>query len=773
MIDRPLCIATICYIIGIIMGLYLSSFGIVFLLCFLLLIIAFKINKKICIYILIIIIGFSYIKFIDYSYEKDYGLVNSKENYIIEGIVVSDKRDKEYKEVYDLDVKKIDGIKIKKSKKYLLNIKKSKDINIKFGDYIKINAKIELPSKARNYMGFDYKRYLKSKKIIATILDVENVEILDVNKANTAENIFNSVRNNIKKIMYKLLTKDARELVIGMMIGDKEELDANITENFKNSNLTHMLAVSGAHISYVILGLNLMLKKTSNRFRKIFIICFLIFFVGVTDFTPSVQRASIMAILLLISTMLYRSQDTYTSIAFSGLVILIINPYSFFDVGFQLSFGGTIGIVLMYNNLIKRFKTNGKLKDYIVSSVCVSVCANLIIIPIMAFNFNTVSLTFWISNLLAGPFLGVIIILGFCVYLLSFVIFPVAKIISIPLKYLIYILLIIVKYCSKIPFSSITIRTPYIFEILIYYIVLYLVFNYAKIKPYFKKLVVIILIAILIANSCIHVQNHGKMIIYFIDVGQGDSTLIRTAKNKTILIDGGGSENSSFDVGEKTLLPYLLDRKITVLDYVVISHFDTDHCGGILYLMEHLKVKNIIISKQGKESSNYNKFKNIVLDKGIYVIFVKKGDKIKIDNETYMDVLFPSNNLISDNILNNNSIVTKICYNNFSILFTGDVEEIAENEICSQYNTTNKLKANILKVAHNCSKTSSTAEFIKMVKPQIALIGVGEKNKFGHPNDRVIQRLKNMNTKIYRTDKMGEIVIQINNIGEVKISSQL
>lgn len=773
MFDRPLCIATICYIIGIIMGLYLSSVGIVFLLCFLLFIIAFRFNKKMYIYILIIIIGFNYIKFIDYSYEKDYDLVNSKENYIIEGIVVSDKRDKEYKEVYDLDVKKIDGIKIEKSKKYLLNIKKSKEMNIKFGDYIKINAKIEQPSKARNYMGFDYQKYLKSKKIIATILDVENVEILDVNKANIAESIFNSVRNNIKEIMYKLLPKDAKELVVGMMIGDKEDLDANITENFKNSNLTHMLAVSGAHISYVILGLNLMLKKTSNRFRKIFIIFFLIFFVGVTDFTPSVQRASIMAILLLISTMLYKSQDTYTSIAFSGLVILIINPYSFFDIGFQLSFGGTIGIVLMYNNLMKRFKQKRKLKGYIVSSICVSVCANLIIIPIMAFNFNTVSLTFWISNLFAGPFLGVIIILGFCMYLISFVIFPVAKIISIPLKYLIYILLVIVKYCSRIPFSSITIRTPYIFEILIYYIVLYLVFNYAKIKHYFKKLVVVIMIVILIANSCIYVQNHGKMIIYFIDVGQGDSTFIRTAKNKTILIDGGGSENSSFDVGEKTLLPYLLDRKITVLDYVVISHFDTDHCGGILYLMEHIKVKNIIISKQGKESSNYNKFKNIVIDKGISVIFAKKGHKIKIDNETYMDVLFPNNNLISDNILNNNSIVTKICYNNFSILFTGDVEEIAENEICSQYNTTNKLKANILKVAHHGSKTSSTAEFIKMVKPQIALIGVGEKNKFGHPNDGVIQRLKNMNTKIYRTDKMGEIVIQINNMGEVKISSQL
>ena len=122
MIDRPLCIATICYIIGIIMGLYLSSFGIVFLLCLLLFIITFRFNKKMYIYILIIIIGFSYIKLIDYIYEKDYGLVNSKENYIIEGIVVSDKRDKDYKEVYDLDVKKIDGIKIKKSKKIKLKL---------------------------------------------------------------------------------------------------------------------------------------------------------------------------------------------------------------------------------------------------------------------------------------------------------------------------------------------------------------------------------------------------------------------------------------------------------------------------------------------------------------------------------------------------------------------------------------------------------------------------------------------------------------------------
>ena len=592
-------------------------------------------------------------------------------------------------------------------------------------------------------------------------------------KASFMQNVLHDVQNNIKESMYKLLPKDKRELAVGIMIGDKGELDDEIITDFKNSSLTHMLAVSGAHISYVILGLSLLLKKTSSRLKKIFIICFLIFFVGVTNFTPSVQRASIMAILMMVSPMLYRRHDTYTSIAFSCLIILIINPYSILDIGFQLSFGGTLGIILLYNNLTQKFKNQGKIRQYIFSSICVSACANLIITPVMAFNFNTISLTFWISNLLAGSFLGIIIIFGFFVYIIAQLCFPIAQIVSIPLKYLISILLSIAKYCSRIPFSSITIRTPYLFEILIYYSILYVLFNYIRLKKYTKNIISMCLVFVLIANSVMYMQNHGNMMIYFIDVGQGDSTLINTARNKTVLIDGGGSESSSFDVGEKTLLPYLLDRKITVLDFVIISHFDSDHCGGILFLMEHMKIKNIIISKQGKESANYSKFKSIVMDKGISVKFVKKGDRVKIDNTTYLDVLFPSNDFISENILNNNSIVAKICYNNFSILFTGDIEEIAENELCTKYENTNKLEANILKVAHHGSKTSSTTEFVKLVRPQIALIGVGEKNKFGHPNDGVIQRLKNDNVKIYRTDKMGEISLRINNKGEIKVKTQL
>lgn len=159
--------------------------------------------------------------------------------------------------------------------------------------------------------------------------------------------------------------------------------------------------------------------------------------------------------------------------------------------------------------------------------------------------------------------------------------------------------------------------------------------------------------------------------------------------------------------------------------------------------MEELKVKNAVISKQGKESTNYNKFIKLVKEKNIKVHIVKLGDKMKIENNIRIEILWPSETLITSNILNNNSLVIKLTYNKFSILFTGDIEKIAEEEIVKTYTKANKLNTNIIKIAHHGSKTSSIQEFLNLVKPQIALIGVGKNNNFGHPNEEVIKRLEN------------------------------
>ena len=237
------------------------------------------------------------------------------------------------------------------------------------------------------------------------------------------------------------------------------------------------------------------------------------------------------------------------------------------------------------------------------------------------------------------------------------------------------------------------------------------------------------------------------MKIFFIDVGQGDSCLIITPKNKTILIDGGG--DAEYDVGKNVLVPYLLDRKIVKIDYIIVSHFDTDHVGGLLTVMETLKVGQVIISKQGEESENYRKFKEIVRKKKIKVIIVNKGDKLKVDADVYFDILWPDNSkIIRENVLNNNSIVCKLHYKDFSMLFTGDIEKIAEKQILQEYkNNYNSLNSIILKVGHHGSKTSSSLDFVQTINPKIALIGVGKDNKFGHPNNEIIKRLENLRSK--------------------------
>lgn len=190
--------------------------------------------------------------------------------------------------------------------------------------------------------------------------------------------------------------------------------------------------------------------------------------------------------------------------------------------------------------------------------------------------------------------------------------------------------------------------------------------------------------------------------------------------------------------------------------------------------MQEIKVNNIIIGKQYKSSENYEEFIKIVKEKKINVKIVEGGEKVSIEDNLYFDIIWPfSDNMISDNSINNNSLVCKLNYKNYSMLFTGDIEAIAEKAILKKYSKNlNILKSDILKVAHHGSKTSSITEFIEKTKPKYAIIGVGEDNKFGHPSDSTIQNLEKANIRIYRTDKMGEIEIKTNG-KEIKINEFL
>lgn len=198
--------------------------------------------------------------------------------------------------------------------------------------------------------------------------------------------------------------------------------------------------------------------------------------------------------------------------------------------------------------------------------------------------------------------------------------------------------------------------------------------------------------------------------------------------------------------------------------------------GGLLEVIKSLKVKNAIISKQAEKSANFEEFIKIVKEKKIKLLIVEsKGSNssLKIEKSLNFHFLWPNNSkIVNENVLNNNSIVCTLHYKKFSMLFTGDIEEKAEREILHEYkNNSGVLNSTILKVAHHGSKTSSTQEFIEAVQPKISLIGVGENNKFGHPNNEILKRLETCGTKIYRTDQMGEIAMEVNNKGKIKIKT--
>lgn len=199
-------------------------------------------------------------------------------------------------------------------------------------------------------------------------------------------------------------------------------------------------------------------------------------------------------------------------------------------------------------------------------------------------------------------------------------------------------------------------------------------------------------------------------------LASGDSTLVITPKGRKILVDGGEAD-------QNILIPYLLARKIKTLDYVIVSHFDSDHSGEIKEVLESLKVKNLVISRQIEKTEECEKVLQIANKKKVKIIFVEAGQRINIEKNISFTILWPNENeIIAENPLNNNSIVAKLSYGKFQMLFTGDIEQIAEEKIVEKYGE--NLKSTILKVAHHGSKTSSIENFINCVKPQIALIGV-------------------------------------------------
>lgn len=572
-------------------------------------------------------------------------------------------------------------------------------LDYKIGDYVKIEGILKIPSNNTVFNLFNYKKYLLSEKIYF-ICDIESIELIK-----SSSNIIYKIKNGIYNKIDNLKSKEYLKTFI---LADKSGID-DIKLVYQENGISHLLAISGMHISLIALILSKVIKFKN---KHTIISLFLIFYLFLINFTPS----SIRAVFSFASS---KYIDSKKSIIILLLVMLLYNPFYINNTGFLFSF--IISIYLIYfKNLIKG--------NYIIKTFKISLMCFIVSIPILINSFNTINLISPFINIIFVPFVSLII---FPLSLLTLFI----PIIDNVLFIIINIFENLNIFLNNFNFNLIMASMPLWFIFIYYICITTCLINH--------KLFIILLILIIVHNNIKLFSFNNYITI--LDVGQGDSILLEI-KDKSILIDTGGYFNSN--LASSRIIPYLKSLGIKQLDYLILTHGDYDHMGESINLVNNFDVKKVIF--------NCGEFNN--LEKELISILDNKNIKyytcIK-ELDIYNNKIYFLNTKEYSNE-NDNSSVIYFDFDNYKFLFMGDAGVERERDIIDKYNIKD---TDFLKVGHHGSKTSSSKEFINVIKPKYSVISVGKNNRYGHPNKEILENLNN--SKIYRTDQDGSIMFKI------------
>ena len=614
-------------------------------------------------------------------------------------------------------------IKTEEEKDYLIN-------NLHIGEVINLEGNLKEPSNNTIPYSFNYKKYLYNKKIYY-ILDISKIE-----KNNVDINVF----YKIKDYMYKRADKlEDNDYVYAFLLGKTNNIETNVVESYRNNGISHLFALSGLHVSIFSLFIMKTLKKLKINELKRYIITFLflLLFSFISGFSPSILRASLLFFLLGFNKVFYLNIKTENIMYLVLFILLLINPYNLYNLSFILSFTTTYFLIISSDLINEKNYFKGLFKTSLLSFV-----SNLIL---SIYYFGYINPFGILLNMIFVPLVTYIIFpLTIIAYILPILI-PILKIFTNIMEFLSLKLSLL---SIKIYFSKIS-----IIIVFIYYILLLI-----SIKKHTKKLIPILIILIIYIYIKPYFSNNAY--IYYLDVGQGDSTLIVMPHlSKTILIDTGGKINyktpdwkkqkKKYSIAKDSIIPFMRKLGINRLDYLILTHGDADHMGETINLVDNFKVKNVMLNCGEYNSLEINLINK--LNKDYYTCI----DKINLDNLTLSFL----NTKEYDNE-NDDSSVIKFDYYNYKFLFMGDASIKREKDILNFYDLNN---IDFLKVGHHGSDTSSSKEFIDIIKPKYSIISVGRNNRYGHPKESVLEILNN--SKIYRTDLNGSIEIKINKNG--------
>ncbi len=582
------------------------------------------------------------------------------------------------------------------------------------GSKINIRGKLKKPLNNTIPNTFNYKKYLNHREIHYTC-EIEEFTL------NTDEiNLLNKIKNAVIK---RIATYKIRDYMMTLIIGNKDLLDETTLENYKDNGIVHLFAISGMHIGLASSLLLSLFKKIKipKKLALILTVIAIWFYAFLTGFSSSVLRAGLLFSLISVNKIFSLKIENIYILLLVGAILIFSNYHILYDVGFIFSFVTTFGPIY-HKDILKKHKILGT-----------TLVAFLYSLPIGCSNFYKFNLGSIAYNILFVPFVSTIV---YPLCLLTFLIRPLEIIAIIAISFLEFLN----TFLASIDFLTFIIPKLPIFIVVIYYAILI-----AHLRKNLLK-VSIFLISLILSTKLIPILDFSDH-VDFLDVGQGDSTLIRTKHSKeVILIDTGGQINygkkeDKHYIGEN-IVTYLHSLGINKIDYIFLTHGDIDHVGETLHIANSVKVDSIIMN-----NGSINELENKIL----------RHSKVR---KRYYDGKLNIKNL-NDNIWNDensNSIVFSLSLGSLNFLFTGDVPKKVETYILKNNPS---LRADVIKLAHHGSKTSSEDTFLKSIEAKTAIISSGRKNIYAHPDDETVNTLKKLDIEYFNTQTSGTISYKI------------
>ncbi len=664
-----------------------------------------------------------------------------------------------------------------------LNLYGMSDVPIRFNDHIRFAGPIRPIRNFGNPGAFDYVTFLKRRGIFGSVhthvSKIQKISDSSLSVWNRGIQQLEKTRNQFYKfIMTRLDHRDGAHVLAALITGIKHPMPPVLRDQFAKAGTAHLLAISGLHMGilslifffffYQILSLfpKLLVSANARKIAGILTLIPLCLYLIFSGFSPSTQRAFIMIAIFMISFLMEKQTHPFNTLAVAGIIILFADPAALFSISFQLSFAAVFFIIAGMKVKEKYLKINPpEPLGFMISISSVTLLAGLGTFPLIAGYFNLVSLVQIPANLVLVPVIGFICLPA---GLVSLMVWPLMPDLSI---WLLTGAAQMVEWCSvyavwltDLPFAWSYLPAWSLFDIIMAYVILGAVFSLLYVQKLIPVMAGIMVVIISIYGTRMMTRSGppDHMAVTVLDVGQGNAALIRTIENKAILVDGGGfSGATQFDVGRYVVAPFLWQQGITALDAVILTHPDSDHMNGLVFILENFQVGTLV---KNRDTSSYSAFERIMAAcrKKKIPVFIPDCQKNQMIWENTRLTFFQCQSLNPAWDTNDNSLVFKLKWNQFSMFFPGDIQTGRENLLAE--NSTGRLSSNVLLSPHHGSNTSSTQVFLDQVAPETVIISCGFNNPFRFPHPDVIHRYQQNDIRIFRTDKHGAVTITANGL---------